>query len=166
MSPGNEIASKSELIKRMIDNGVSIADIHTAVKPEMGLSTFRQLAKPIIDAIDFVSHELLTAQEEIARLVMANELLTKDKEALLTERDKLLTSEKEVMANELLTSQSEIDQLTIANILLTAPKKINGWNVRKDRKGHYRLYKRIGGKLVGKYLGAKWDIEKAEKLTG
>jgi len=41
-------------------------------------------------------------------------------------------------------------------------KNIMGWTVQKGRDGYYRLFKKIGGRVHGIYLGRALDVEKAQ----
>ncbi len=40
-------------------------------------------------------------------------------------------------------------------------KKVGDWNVRRDRRGYFRMYRRVNGKTLAGYVGKVFDLEKA-----
>lgn len=89
--------------------------------------------------------------------------LTKYQAIQLTYENQELKKEVEDLRASLIAQSLEIETLKrqLASTQRRDPINVCGWYVFKQGK-YYRLYKRIGGKVVSVYLGTELDEEKAK----
>ena len=104
------------------------------------VATSEQLHKVVQSELEQVKQELYKVTQD---LVQAKEELT------------AVTQEKDNLALELQ------DNNKVVQTVVQPPKNFMGWTVQTDGSGYTRLHKKVGGKVLGIYIGREWNEDKA-----
>jgi regulator of replication initiation timing len=103
-----------------------------------------------------LSKENRLLKEKLRKTVISGETYQKNKE--LSEENRKLSEENAVLKDKL--RQYEPELFLPEHKDSYAIKKITGWTPNRDKRGYWRIFRRIRGKLFHAYIGKKLDQQK------
>ncbi len=134
-------------------------------------NTFRTFYKPVARTLAKGADQLDMLKQEKSELVIAQRLMLQREGALSNQadywhqqHDKLQAQMWQAQAaiDERAKLERRIEQLEAKLKIEKAPPSFQGWTVRRDNKGYYRLNRMNGRQSQSAYVGKVWTKAKAQ----